>query len=193
MATIGATALASSTPEPSAESTLEPTEEPPVIVTDPPRLCPSSPPTEPLSVRDFLALDPTCLGTATLTVVGWAAAPPAFGVLPPVIEPGWLAYWNAGAFAALWEGMPDDSSECGGRACAWMFVHIAPGSTLTFTTIGRWMRVTGHVNDPIAETCHWVLPPDMSPEDALEYQDASAQAQCREQLVVESLQVTTAP
>jgi hypothetical protein len=48
---------------------------------------------------------------------------------------------------------------------------------------------TGHIDDPLAETCHWGYPPAMEHN----MYDAAARQQCRGSFVVETVKLTTAP
>lgn len=70
-----------------------------------------------------------------------------------------------------------------------IFVHITPGSGLTFRERGRWVIVTGHVNDAASSTCHFVYP-DASAET---YPDTDAQARCAGQFVMTSIRPSPAP
>jgi hypothetical protein len=69
-------------------------------------------------------------------------------------------------------------------------MHIAPESDLTFAKNGRWVVVTGHRSDPLAETCHWVYPPGWA---ASPYPDDHARQLCRESFVLVSVQRTNPP
>jgi len=155
-----------------------------------PLICPSTPPTAALTPAEFLRLDTTCLGSATLTIVGWEAAPVPFEVWPPVIGPGWLSLWSDATKSVLWQDQFDSSWRCGGPdQCPWILVHIPPDSPLTFNAKGKWVRVTGHVNDPASDGCYFYGPPEMSP-----FPDVSlAEASCRQNFVVDTIEATSGP
>jgi hypothetical protein len=145
----------------------------------------------PLTVTDFVDADPACFLGRDVQLVGWADKPIATGVELPAIEPGWLAYWLPAPISTMWSEPPvGEDPECATDVCGWIFIHIVPGSGVTFATTPGWVLVTGHLNDPLAETCHWVYPPDM---DIGNVEDNSARRQCRASLVLTSVQETSAP
>ena len=76
---------------------------------------------------------------------------------------------------------------CRSDACEWIFVAV-PDHALTVAN-GRWALFTGHIDDPLAETCHWGYPPAMEHN----MYDAAARQQCRGSFVVETVKLTTAP
>jgi hypothetical protein len=126
-----------------------------------------------------------------VNLIGWADRPIATGVEPPSIDPAWLAYWLPAPISTLWSERPvGESPECVTEGCAWIFVHIVPGSGVTFATKPGWVLVTGHLNDPLAETCHWVYAPDM---DVGTLNDISARRQCRGSLVLTNVRETGPP
>jgi hypothetical protein len=63
---------------------------------------------------------------------------------------------------------------------------VAPGSTLDVGDPGRWVIAIGHLDDPAAETCHWVWPDDWEVDPT--YDDADAVAICRRAFVLEALE-----
>lgn len=70
---------------------------------------------------------------------------------------------------------------CGGDDnCSWLALNVLPASALAFGDAPAWVVVTGHREDPLAETCHWgdgdVLPP-------IEY----ARDECRTDFVATAL------
>ena len=44
--------------------------------------------------------------------------------------------------------------------CASIFIYLDPASGLSFGDEPGWVIVTGHVADPAAATCHYVVGPD---------------------------------
>jgi len=168
---------------------------PPASPTEPLTASPASattaacPTGSPLSVAEYVAAweaeweeGAACFGSRELTLLGWADAPPAIGFEPPGIAPAWL--WSSGD--GLWD-YPCAGTQDG---CPFLFVHIEPESGLQFDTDGRWVLVTGHTGDPLAETCHYVYPPDWTGElDP----DSDAQDRCRSSFVVTSVRDTSAP
>jgi len=142
--------------------------------------CPS--PDEAMSVATYLdATDPEsraspCFGDQDVTLLGWADAMPGIGFMPPGIAPGWL--WIP--TGALWDRNCDED-------CAFLWIHVDPASGPEWHADGRWVLVTGHVGDPLAETCRWVYPDDWteSPQPVSEARD-----QCRGSFVVSSVERT---
>jgi hypothetical protein len=152
---------------------------------------PSCPRDAVLRVAQFQDADPACFGSADVTLVGWEASPPAIGLMPPGIEPGWL--WGL-RMSALWGGEQIPGSEdCvdDAASCAWMFAYPEPQSGATFATNDRWVEIIGHLDDPAAEMCHYVYPPDWGTQPRND--DITARQTCRQSFVVTSLKVTTAP
>jgi hypothetical protein len=180
----------SQTIEPAPTIGPQPTSEDDPHDTPPPPDCPSHLPAQPMRLVDFVTLDPLCVGSATITVVGYAAATPAMGWEGPSVKPGWLVY--PAVSVGLWQAKPSATYGCSGHVdCPWIFVHIPPRSSLTFDAKGRWVKVTGHIDDPAAATCHWVYPSDSSQDEKLP--DSDAQRWCSESFVIEKVEVTTAP
>jgi hypothetical protein len=153
-------ALALATPVPVA------TQPAPTAALPTPVICPGA---QPFTVEQYAEIvheEPGCFGPADVTIRGWIDEPPIVGFMPPIIEPGWLAYPPEPTLA-LWSG-PPDSSECPDSDCAAMFVHIRPGSNVRFDLPARWVIVTGHSLDPAAATCQYEgipTPTDEAPGD----------------------------
>jgi hypothetical protein len=114
-----------------------------------------------------------CFNGQDVTLLGWADAMPGIGFTPPGIAPGWL--W--GPTGALWDGDCD-------QECASLWIHIDPTSGLEWDADGRWVLVTGHTGDPLAETCRWVYPDDWT-ESPLPV--GEARDQCQGSFVVSSV------
>lgn len=145
------------------------------------------PPSTELSVRDFVDADRTCFVGVELTMRAWLDFSPPIGWEGPGIEPSWVAFPATGGPAALWQAPPiDENNLCDSetqRDCAWFFAHLDPTRHVVLGT-QRWVRVTGHIADPAADTCHYV------PYDGMEepLPDASyAVATCRNNFVVTSI------
>lgn len=139
----------------------------------------------PLTVAQFTDSDPACFGDSDIEIRGWLDQPPGVGFEPPMIEPGWLAY-PVGNLSSLWEIPPTGPDHFCPPAvpCPWFFPHIDPASGLTLDFPQRWIIVTGHLNDPAAETCHYVYPEDWTDERA---DDALAVGLCRTSFVITAL------
>lgn len=186
--TASAVASQEPTPLPTAEPTVEPTIEP--EPTEVP--CPTA---RLLSVREFVEAPWQCFAGHDVRIKGWLDEPPAFGVLPPVIKPLWLAYPEGGQTCdepdedcfyavALWQDVPlDPDHVCSGDEpyCGFLFPHSAPGTGLHFLPLEHWVILTGHTDDPAAERCHWEYPPDAE-QGSLD--DAEAVEHCRAEFVV---------
>jgi hypothetical protein len=174
-----ATTVASSTPPASpARATVRPTPTPVPVAG-----CPTD---ATLSVRQYVDADPACFEDNDVTIRGWLDFPSPMGFEGPGIEPTWLAY-PADGFSALWQAPPtgpDNVCDEGLEPdCAWFFPHINPRSSLSLDE-RRWVIVTGHVQDPLAETCRYVAPEDSTEELP---PDAQAVSHCRAQFVVTSM------
>lgn len=189
----------SSTPsrEPTSNPTSEPTETPIASPTDqpiaeetpPPIVCPDFLPSMPIRVADLTSIEPDCWHSMTVILVGYVAPSPALGWEAPGVEPGWMIYPTSPI--AVWQAKPVDYG-CGSTPeCPWIFVHFAPHSTLSLGTKGRWVKLTGHFNDPAAATCHYVYPSDWPATDHLP--DSDAQHWCAGGFVVEQIETTAAP
>src|SRR5262245_13753466 len=115
--------------------------------------CPTN---SPLTVAEFGDAFFLCFGPEDVEIRGWIDAPSDVGFEGPAIEPGWLAY-PAEPIRMLWNSPPGDDQTCGGApGCGGIFVHISPGSDITFDGPPRWVIATGHTMDPVAATCHYV-------------------------------------
>jgi hypothetical protein len=144
--------------------------------------CPTD---SPLSVAQFTDADPRCFGGADVEIRGWLDSPPDTGVEPPFVDPAWLAY-STPMMTSLWEIPPVGPNHfCPNQngACPWFFLHIDPASGLTLDFPPRWLIVTGHTQDPAAETCHFVYGEEWT-EPRLD--DALAVESCRTKLVIVS-------
>lgn len=177
-------------PDPSL--TPSPTDESAPIDTPPPPECPSHLPAQPMHLHDLGTIDPLCLGTTSIVIVGWEAPSGEVGFEGPGVEPAWLIYPTAATSSALWDWKPDAAGRCfGGDGCDWDFVHVAPGSPITFNGRGHWVRVTAHLNDPAATTCHYVYPSGSTQTEHLP--DSDAQHWCAGSIVLEKVEVIAAP
>jgi len=163
-----------SEPSPTAEPSLTPAPTPG---------CPTA---SPMSFGQFLAADPACFGSRDVTIAGWEDVP-TYTSEPqtPPIEPAWLA---ERAPAALVSQMPPTACDATTTTCPWLDVHLDPASALRFELDGVWVVVTGHRDDPAAETCQATAPTD-TPAPTLKLADA--RAICRNAFVLTS--VTTSP
>jgi hypothetical protein len=149
-------------------------------------------PSQPLRLHDLDAIDPACFGTASISLVGWQAAPGDAGFEGPEVEPNWLIYPQDAARSALWDAKPSATGGCGAAfTCEWAYLHVAPGSSITFNGHNRWVLVTGHLNDPAALSCHYVYGPNPSQSEFLP--DSDAQHWCASSFVLERVEATTAP
>ena len=141
----------------------------------------------PMTLVQYAASDPACLRGRDITIVAYTAPPPAIGFEPPFVEPGWLAY---GRLPAVFSSVSTATDFCPGDPCQWEFVTVAPDSGVSLGAEGRWVLLTGHIDDPLAETCHWVATPDMEP---LAEDDVTARQKCRHMFVVTRVRTTSAP
>ena len=150
------------------------------------------PPSDRLRVAVLLAANPSCFGDRALIVIGWAAKPPIFGVLPPAIAPRWLWSWATTEFV-VWDhsrGSESDLACSQGQCPPYFFLYSAPGTSIDLTGWKGWVRLSGHLNDPAAETCHYVYPPGWTETP---FPDGDARAQCRSAFVVTAIATTSVP
>jgi hypothetical protein len=129
--------------------------------------------------RAFARLQPlvqlVCAGDDPVTLTAWWPGPSPDNVCidaPPGVD--WL--YCALAFGGWLAPSPD---EVGTQFLA---VAVDPSSGVTLPEPGRWVEVTGHLNDPASDACN-VVPGNPTSERA-----AWAQVlQCRSTLVVDSM------
>lgn len=148
---------------------------------------PSCPATEPTSVAAFVDSRVRCWSGAELSFRGWLDYSPPLGFEGPLVEPVWLPYPPSGQVWALWSVPPvgeDNLCPDARPDCAWLALHIDPSSDVVFGTTARWVRVTGHVDDPAAMTCHWVFNEDY-PDDGRP--DSDAIEWCRNSFIVDTI------
>ena len=152
---------------------------------------PACPPAGTLRVADFFAFDPACFAGRDVTVVGWWDKPPAIGLLPPGIEPAWIGDLPSGP-SVLWQIPPAMSADqaCTASDCTWLGVAVDPASSLTLPTSG-WSRITGHRDDPAAETCRWMYP--AGTPDSERQPDSWARQHCRSAFVITSVAPASPP
>jgi len=157
--------------------------------------CPSDPV---LTVSQYQATDPACFHGLTLRIRGSLDKAPGIDFDGPPIAPQWLAYPIA-TLPALWSARPlfsGDSPGCpeptfAAGECNWMLIQVRPKSGVTVPATPRWVILTGHIDDPVAETCHFIGP---SPFGGDEIPDAtSARQSCRSMFVVTKLENASAP
>jgi hypothetical protein len=191
------TAASIATVEPSPVETAMLTAAPTTVPTPTPSPTPAEaestgcPTTAPVRVASLLAADLDCFGASEITVIGWADAPPIFGVLPPAIHPMWL--WWGVISVVVWDrprGGLSDLACSQGECPPWMVLHLPPDSTVSLDHVSGWVVVGGHRDDPLAEKCHYSYPPG-STESPLP--DSDARAVCRESFVVTSVKPTSPP
>ena len=157
--------------------------------------CPSDPV---LTVDRYSATDPACFHGRTLALVGWAGSLPGIDFDGPTIDPAWLAFPQL-PFPALWsvkpsthDGLPycPDASSDGSGSCAWIFVMSKPGTGVSLAGGHGWVLLTGHIDDPASETCHFT---DGGPFGGPIPPALYARQSCRESFVVTTVAITTAP
>lgn len=151
-----------------------------LVVGSPPTDCPAPPTT----FAAFGALGSTmpmadvvdCLGRTDLTFVAYSGPPHGIGGTLNGIAPEWL-----GEPLSYELFLHEDATD----EAAMAFVAIRPGSGVSLPD-GQWVRVTGHHNDPAAETCR----SDRDPADPA-YQEPVQF--CRERFVLTSVTTVSVP
>ena len=168
---------ASSEPVATASPSFRPTPTP-VLGT----ICPTG---SPVSVLDVIDDDRECFH-GDFKVRGWLAAPPALGWEGPMVEPGWLYYPPDAPLTAVWSSPPIEPDHwCAADVtCGWFFIHVQPGSSVTWGANPHAVVLTGHFRDPAAATCHYVV----DPSDPVQVDDAEAVRQCEGEFVVTALE-----
>jgi len=119
-----------------------------------------------MRVDALLADGETCYGAQAVTVIGWLAPAWGIGGVESGIEPAWLG--ELPPDPVLWH-QPRNPTGCfTDEDCLFTFVHRAPG-TIDLTGPERWVAVTGHFHDPVADTCTWngTIGQPISAEDAV--------------------------
>lgn len=155
-------------------------------------------PTEPILTIYAARANAACFHGKALRVVGWLDKLPAIDSDGPAIAPDWLNFPTA-TLPALWsvkplvqDGLPACSTDSGGNLddCDWNMTFVNPASGLSLGKTPRWVIVTGHFDDPVAETCRYTsggpfgdqIPPAVYARQA-----------CRSEFVVTGVQNTVAP
>jgi hypothetical protein len=181
-----AAAVASSQPTPSlatmptAARTVTPG--PTVVPTPTAGGCPTD---DPITPTAFMEAPEACFGSEDVRILGWLDTPPPFGYEAPEVKPNWLYYPPDGTlYFTLFGSEPGDADHvC--ADCPGMFVHLTPDSNVVLEGPARWVVATGHRNDPAAERCHFVAPPDIHigelPDEAI------AVEACRQMFVLTSI------
>jgi hypothetical protein len=142
----------------------------------------------PMRVADYLAAPISCFNGRDVRVIGWQDGPPTYGLLPPGIAPAWLFFQ---VHSELWNApIEDPATACGSNDCQVLFVHVPPSSPFPFTATHRWVVISGHREDPAAESCQWIYPVDWTD---VKLSDEAAREQCRQAFVVTSVFPASAP
>jgi hypothetical protein len=146
-----------------------------------------------MRVTEYMNADPVCFGARDVSVIGWQDQPSIVGQEPPSIVPDWL--WSFSA-SMIWQKPPGFGQSANGQTCTVddchsFFVQIKPDSGLRFDARGRWVKLIGHRQDPAAESCHFVYPPDFGAGERPP--DLFARQQCRAAFVLTSVSVAAAP
>jgi hypothetical protein len=90
-----------------------------------------------------------CFGGDDLEVTGWLAEPWGIGGTSSGVKPAWLA--ELGSWA-LWARPRNPDGCVEATDCMFMLIHVMPGSQLRLEP-ERWVRVTGHFDDPASQSC----------------------------------------
>jgi hypothetical protein len=134
----------------------------------------------------------SCLGDRGLQLTGYLEIITGIGGPPTGVTPAWLGEC-CGVLAGqspvvLWGAAVPADGRCTGvdSECEWMFL-FAPDPSALDLTLHRWVRVTGHYDDPVAQTCH------VADSRSSIKSDAEAVTLCRESFVVTSIESAPAP
>lgn len=135
------------------------------------------------TVDRLWASDPACFGSGDVRVTGWLAPAWGIGDTSRGIDPAWLE--PLVDEPVLWQ-KPRNCDSPVKADCEWLFLHVRPGSGVTLAAPERWVELTGHFSDPVAETCRWNgAGTEMTPSAVIEL--------CRKQFVVTVVRDVPAP
>jgi hypothetical protein len=151
------------------------------------------PPDGMLTVTAYTATDPACFHGKDLRIVGWVGEIPALDFDGPTLAPSWLEYpasviWSVPPVVSEGNGScPETSAE---GTCIFMFAMLDPKGGVPSPLGHRWVILTGHIDDPVSETCSYAGggPFGGSPPPAV-----YARQDCRRAFVITSVEYTTAP
>ncbi len=104
----------------------------------------------PMSVATYLGADPSCFGSQDVTLTGWEDIGSGIdaGESDVSLDPAWL---GSPAASVLVDQLPET---CHLETCdPFLFVHVDPASRLQFELDGVYVVITGHRDDPAAQTC----------------------------------------
>jgi len=141
-------------------------------------------PVSPMTVDRLLSADRGCFGGHDIEVMGWLAEPWGIGGYLAGVEPAWLG--EPMTDVVQWTE-PRGAATCqADGACHFAFLHFPPDADPWTLPLDRWVRLTGHFDDPLAATCRWNGTNDpKTPEQAVEL--------CREAFVVSAIEDTPDP
>ena len=127
-----------------------------------------------------------CFGNADLEVTGYLAPAWELGGVSNGVVPSWLGEWS-GLMEVLWL-KPHPADGCyADDDCIWLFL-FAPDASVLPLTPDRWVSVTGHFDDPVAQTCR---APAQGPD--IITTDAQAIAECRKHFVITQIRTIAPP
>ena len=127
-----------------------------------------------------------CFGSADLEVTGYLAHPWGIGGVGHGVVPTWLGEWS-GLESVLWI-KPNPTEGCSGDDCGWLFLYAPDASALPLSP-DRWVALTGHFDDPLAQTCRATAPEGSGYPST----DAEAIAECRMHFVVTEIRTIPPP
>jgi hypothetical protein len=141
---------------------------------------------EPLTVSAYLAADPACFGSHDVQIEGWEDIADGVGGAGPNFDPHWLGDLSppGSVMASSLFDQPCESP-CEMR---FFFVYVNPATNLRFEADGQWVIITGHRNDPAAETCTYDGsggPISLTAEEIRQW--------CRDRFVLTSVRAATPP
>jgi hypothetical protein len=185
------------TSAPTAPASVLPTDLPTDVPTLTPVLGGPCPDLATLSIHDLQASDSACF-QGDITLRGWLDRPPNLGFEGPPITPAWL-YYPTDIAHTLWSEKPvgTDDHLCpeSSPECAWIFLHVAPGSGVKLGDAIRWVEIVGHLHDPAALTCDYDVAayPSNNPWGPPPASNESLTAQCDQNFVVTSIRDISPP
>jgi hypothetical protein len=141
-----------------------------------------------LEMADYVAAPRACFDGRTVRIRAWEDRPMATGWEAPMPRPEWLSTPDGSRF--FWSADPRDPNEPLEESRPGLFVHQDPDAPVSLGRAGRWVVITGHREDPAAETCRY---PDGFGGPDEETAARVARRECRGAFVIESIEPAGTP
>ena len=127
-----------------------------------------------------------CFGSADLELTGYLAPLGGLGGVSSGVQPTWLGEWSGLESVLALKSHPLEGCDPA-QGCTWLFLYAPDASVLPLSP-DRWVNVTGHFDDPVAQTCRATMN-----EPGFPSTDAEAIATCRSHFVVTAIRTIPPP